>query len=121
MPKSRGRKKPKKPQTPMGTSGVMRTTTEMRDALLTQREAFRAKFGRDPGPDHPVFFDTDAPEPVSMSAVRIEAETIEAMRKAGMWGLLIGLLVLVGGGIAQIGPAGTPGASLAAADEDYGR
>ena len=45
-------------------------TPEMRDVLLQQREAFKAKFGRYPGPNDPVFFDPDAAEPVPMSAVK---------------------------------------------------
>jgi len=49
MPKSRGRKKKPKPPTKM--------TPQMRDALLEERAAFRAKFGRDPGPSDPIFFD----------------------------------------------------------------
>jgi hypothetical protein len=47
MPKSRGRKKPKK----------LQLSKMMRDALLEQRAAFRAKFGRDPGPNDPLIFD----------------------------------------------------------------
>src|SRR5215813_9314450 len=79
MPKSRSRKK----KVGALTRGIVQMTPEVHDALLQQREAFRAKFGRDPGPNDPVFFDPDAPEPVPMSAVTIEAETVEAMRKAG--------------------------------------
>ena len=58
-------------------------TPEMRYLLLQQREAFKAKFGRYPGPNDPVFFDPDAAEPMPTSAVKIEADTVEAMRKAG--------------------------------------
>lgn len=32
-------------------------------ALEGQRERLRKKFGRDPGPEDPVFFDPDAPAP----------------------------------------------------------
>jgi len=58
-------------------------TPEVRDALLRQREAFKAKFGRDPGPNDPVFFDLDAPEPIPVSAAKVEADVLEAMHKAG--------------------------------------
>jgi hypothetical protein len=75
MPKSRRRKKAK--------TGVVKMTPEVYAALLEQREAFRKKFGRDPGPGDPVIFDPDADEPTEISSVRIEAETLEAMRKAG--------------------------------------
>lgn len=39
----------------------------MLDAVRYQQEAFRAKFGRDPGPDDPLFFDPDADEPVQLT------------------------------------------------------
>ncbi len=39
---------------------------EIREALQSQRDAFRVKFGRDPGPDDSVFFDPDADEPTPM-------------------------------------------------------
>ena len=32
---------------------------EAPDAIACQFEAFRKKFGRDPGPDDPIFFDPD--------------------------------------------------------------
>jgi hypothetical protein len=38
-----------------------------------QREAFRAKFGRDPGPDDPIFFDPDADEPRPLTDTQVEA------------------------------------------------
>ena len=39
----------------------------MRQALEANQRAFREKFGRDPGPDDPVFFDPDADEPVPLT------------------------------------------------------
>ena len=56
---------------------------EARKAMEGQREAFRKKFGRDPGPDDPIIFDPDADQPTPISSLRIEAEMLEAMRKAG--------------------------------------
>ena len=50
--------------------------------LKAQQQRFREKFGREPGPSDPVFFDPDAPNPVPMSAVKVQAE-LEALRKAG--------------------------------------
>jgi hypothetical protein len=79
MPKSRGRKNRRKIQ-----RITKREITERTQEILeTQRQRFREKFGRDWGPNDPVFFDPDATEPVPMSAVKIEAETLEAMCKAG--------------------------------------
>ena|SRR5215475_4864231 len=79
MPKSRGRKDRRKTQ----RISKMEIAERTREILEAQHQRFREKFGRDPGPSDPVFFDPDAPDPVPMSAVKIEAETVEAMRKAG--------------------------------------
>ena len=35
-------------------------TPRMRELLLKQQEAFIKKFGREPGPEDPLFFDPDA-------------------------------------------------------------
>ena len=78
MPKSRRRKPAKKSRVTK-----VAITERTREILENQRLRFREKFGRDSGPSDPVFFDPDAPEPVPMSAVMVQAETIEAMRKAG--------------------------------------
>jgi hypothetical protein len=45
---------------------------EMMEMLARQRELFREKFGRDMGPDDPVFFDPDADEPVPVPAERFQ-------------------------------------------------
>ena len=79
MPKSRHRKR-RKASLP---SGVVRMTPEVYAVLKEQREAFRKKFGRDPGHDDPIIFDPDADQPTPISSVRIEAEMLEAMRKGG--------------------------------------
>ena len=75
MPKSRGRKK--KPK-----STVLDLGPKAMDAIREQRERFRKKFGRDPGPSDPIFFDDDADEPTKTSGVRMEADILDAMRKA---------------------------------------
>lgn len=43
---------------------------EVRTILEQQRELFRQKFGRDPGPGDPIFFDPDmnTPDPIDMDA-----------------------------------------------------
>jgi hypothetical protein len=50
---------------------------EMRDILEEQRRKFTAKYGREPGPDDPIFFDMPHVE-------HIEHETVQAMKKAGL-------------------------------------
>jgi hypothetical protein len=52
-------------------------------ALEEQLQAFRAKFGRDPGPDDPLFFDPDADEPRPLNWVAVEAGMVDAMERAG--------------------------------------
>jgi hypothetical protein len=79
MAKSRRRKKAK--------TRVVQMTPELHAALKEQREAFRKKFGRDPGPGDPVLFDPDADEPTPLTEVasdsEFDPEVLEAMRKAG--------------------------------------
>jgi hypothetical protein len=78
MPRSRKRRR--KPK----TTGVrIKLAPQAIEALLQQREAFREKFGRDWGPNDPIFFDPDADEPVQMSGVKMEAGVFEALRKSG--------------------------------------
>jgi hypothetical protein len=57
MPKSRQRKKRSKPTRSNRGYEVVKLTDEMKAALETQIEAFRKKFGREPGPKDPIFFD----------------------------------------------------------------
>ena len=57
---------------------------QTREALNEQRQAFIKKFGREPGPDDPIFFDPDAdtPQPVDMDVY--ERELAEMMAAAGI-------------------------------------
>jgi hypothetical protein len=55
--------------------------SELEGALAKQREKFIAKFGREPGPDDPIFFDLDE------EAMR--RDTVAAMRAAGIRPALI--------------------------------
>ena len=63
----------------------------MKAALRDQRRAFRKKFGRDPGPDDPLFFDPDASgdTPVQITGQQLRTDTLDAMRKAGIAPALI--------------------------------
>ena len=58
-------------------------TPRVADLLQEQRLAFIAKFGREPGPGDPVFFDPDADTPTEMSPVKAEADMLAALQKAG--------------------------------------
>jgi hypothetical protein len=93
MPK-RSRKKQRKPG---DTYRVVRFPPDVRDALQQQLEAFKAKFGREPGPNDPVFFDPskDQPTPIdmevdvlaAMSAANLPPEFAYAYKKTGLLGL----------------------------------
>jgi integrase len=63
---------------------IIKLNPEMLDALRKQRERFRQKFGRDPGPNDPVFFDPDSDVPAPMSEDYIKRETVTAMTEAGI-------------------------------------
>lgn len=47
---------------------------ELAAAIAFQQKAFREKFGRDMGPDDPVFFDPDADEPTPTDAAAMSEE-----------------------------------------------
>ena len=53
-------------------------------AAQHQRELFREKFGRDWGPDDPIFFDPDADTPTPMSVKQVSDEIVQAMVSAGV-------------------------------------
>ncbi len=75
MPKSRRRKKKAAP-----TGRFVKMTPRVKEAMEKQLEAFRRKFGRDPGPDDPVFFDPGAEEPTPLTS--IQEEVLSAMQRA---------------------------------------
>jgi len=60
---------------------------EMQEAIRSQLRLFREKFGREPGPDDPIFFDPDADTPQSCgpeAADRLDDQIVEAMSAAGV-------------------------------------
>ena len=57
---------------------------ELREAFEKAREEFVAKFGREPGPNDPVFFDPDADEPVPLDEARLAEGMNEVLRAAGI-------------------------------------
>lgn len=65
---------------------------ELKTALEQQLRNFREKFGRDPGPGDPVFFDPDSDTPQPMTSKQIEEigqEINSAMGDAGIEPALI--------------------------------
>lgn len=77
-------------------------TKEVRQILERQRERFREKFGREPGPDDPIFFDPDEAEPRPFEFDPTDTAIVKAMEAAGIDPALIyayrrtGLLVSQG-------------------------
>ena len=59
-----------------------RLSPEMVKTLEKQKEAFRRKFGRDPGPEDPLFFDRNADTPQPLDMDETMALVVEAMAKA---------------------------------------
>jgi|EndMetStandDraft_5_1072996.scaffolds.fasta_scaffold03421_2 hypothetical protein len=57
-------------------------TERTKEVLESQIAAFREKFGREPEDGEPIFFDPDEDQPVPLSAHKIKAQILEAMRKA---------------------------------------
>lgn len=69
---------------PSRPSNQVELDPEVAKALGRQRQAFRAKFGRDPGPSDPVFFDPNADESRPIDPEEFERDMIEVMGKAGV-------------------------------------
>lgn len=60
-----------------------RITPQADKILRKQLKAFRRKFGRDPGPGDPVFFDPAADTPTEMSEDSINNAILQALLKSG--------------------------------------
>lgn len=54
------------------------------EILEKQKQLFKEKFGRDPGPGEPLFFDPDHPIPRALQVEPTEAMVSETMRRAGI-------------------------------------
>lgn len=52
--------------------------------LKMMQKAFKRKFGRDPGPNDPVFFDPDTDTPVPFPKEKMQADVLAAMKGAGL-------------------------------------
>ena len=56
---------------------------QLREMMVRQAERFRDKFGRDPGPEDPIFFDPDADEPRPRDPDTVTRDMTEGLRQAG--------------------------------------
>jgi hypothetical protein len=64
------------------TDSNVKQRPELIDILRRQRERFVKKFGREPGPKDPVFFDPSANRPSPMNLEAAKQRILEAMQKA---------------------------------------
>ena len=63
---------------------VIKMNKELHEAVIRQLESFKEKFGREAGPDDPLFFDPDYDIPTPLTEAKVEKELVEAARKAGL-------------------------------------
>jgi hypothetical protein len=57
---------------------------ELQRIMKDQLSAFKKKFGRDPGPNDPVFFDPDAKTPQLISEAKLRRLLTEVAEEAGL-------------------------------------
>ncbi|MGV1010232.1 MAG: hypothetical protein ACOYBY_16770 [Dermatophilaceae bacterium] len=53
-------------------------------SIENQLERFREKFGREPGPDDPLFFDPDIDQPTPVDAEKVAHTMRQAINNAGL-------------------------------------
>jgi hypothetical protein len=56
---------------------------QLREMMESQARRFRDKFGRDPRPEDPIFFDPDAEEPRPLELDTVTREMTEGLQQAG--------------------------------------
>jgi hypothetical protein len=59
-------------------------TPELEEAFKEQEKRFVEKFGREPGPEDPIFFDPDADTPQPYPEERFTETIVKSMREAGV-------------------------------------
>jgi hypothetical protein len=63
---------------------VIKMNKELHETIIRQLESFRKKFGREAGPDDPLFFDPDYDVPTPLTEKKVKRKLVEAARKAGL-------------------------------------
>lgn len=81
MPSSRPTRRPKPPRP--GKREV-HLNPEAMAAVERQKELFIEKFGREPGPNDPIFFDPNADEPTPINPRDVEDSVVDAAERAGI-------------------------------------
>jgi hypothetical protein len=62
----------------------VKINNELAEVMEQQLKNFREKFGREMGPDDPIFFDPDCDVPMPLTEAKLKNELIEAACKAGL-------------------------------------
>lgn len=68
----------------MKTKRTLKMPPQVEIALKQQREKFKAKFGRYPGPNDPVFFDSDCDTPTPITPDQFLKLFLKAANSAGV-------------------------------------
>ena len=58
---------------------------ELAEAMEQQMRSFKEKFGREMGPDDPIFFDPDCDIPMPLTEAKLKNELIEAVGDLANW------------------------------------
>ena len=70
-----------------GKSKAVPLNAEAQQAIQEQLRKFREKFGRDAGPEDPIFFDPDADTPQPISKAGLDEMTSQILSAAGKAGV----------------------------------
>jgi len=62
---------------------------DLNDMMERQLQAFRKKFGRDPGPTDPIFFDPDKDQPEPYDQAKFHRQVLDVMKAADLPGHLV--------------------------------
>ena len=68
----------------MGRTRTVKLNDESMEIMRQQLRKFREKFGREPEPDDPVFFNPDADTPQPFPLDKFTEESVQAMVRAGI-------------------------------------
>ncbi len=63
---------------------VKKLNQEAYESLKKQHEMFLEKFGREPRPDEPIFFDPNNDVPTPLTSSKLKSDLTKAARKAGL-------------------------------------
>jgi hypothetical protein len=81
---ARSKRRRRKLSTARTTTRKIKLPTEVMEAFKQPRQYFVEKFGREPGPGDPVFFDPDATEPIRLTKDGLVELLVQEMQKSGL-------------------------------------